>query len=383
MIGEIFWRLSTPDLLRVARVSQYSYEVAMDSLMRRAWLYGYLEADVGGAGRYLKGILETLRVLIQWRCIPEEYVVRRPSSSIDLEMTLRKVKDSGSKVLEEALAACIWKGKLELVRTLLLVGADPNHVRMTGGSSLHLAAWLGRAEMVALLFKHGANVDSLAATGDTALILAMETKKVPKEVAMIERTVRVLLDAKADPNLRGGSVCSPLHLAACQGLASVVALLLKRGANVDSLAANGDTALVVAIETRGVPKEDTAIRETVKELLDAGADPTIRTRHGESAVTLAAYLGHVGALELLLRRHKVIANDRDAYGNTVLCRAIGLSIQDSSRTKEKITEMVRLLLEAGACPDVPSRGGTPLDWAIHWEYPGVKALLLKRLGETS
>lgn len=102
---------------------------------------------------------------------------------------------------ETALHLACQKGYLDLVQTLLDVGADPGRSTICGDSPLHLAALEGHAEVVKLLLEAGAQKDSLTSNGGTAL-----------------------------------------HLAAWKGHRGVVDLLLKTGIDVNKAKNGGDTA---------------------------------------------------------------------------------------------------------------------------------------------
>jgi ankyrin repeat protein len=71
-----------------------------------------------------------------------------------------------------------------------------------------------------------------------------------------------------------------------------VSQLLKRGVDVNTVDANGDSLLALAAR-RGKP-------EMMKTLLDARPRINTRNAHGETALMLAAFNGHTGAVQALL-----------------------------------------------------------------------------------
>lgn len=77
---------------------------------------------------------------------------------------------------------------------------------------------------------------------------------------------------------------APLHAAAVQGHADVVALLLASGADPDARAEGGSTPLLLAAAGGHV--------EVVESLLARGADPQARDAQGRSAAHHAADRGH-------------------------------------------------------------------------------------------
>jgi ankyrin repeat protein len=142
-------------------------------------------------------------------------------------------------------------------------------------------------------------------------------------------------------NARGGIRVTPMHTAACEGHADILALLLEHGADVDGR--NGvDRTPLHQVSQRGKLKAGHC-------LIDHGADINARNVSGHVPLILAVYYGHVEFARMLLERGAGI-NVQDGGGQTPLQWAVmGGKIQ-----------VVRLLLEHGA--DVNARnisGDTP------------------------
>ncbi len=116
----------------------------------------------------------------------------------------------------------------------------------------------------------------------TAVDVARENQS-PDAVALIE----CLLQNGANPNVQGIDG-TPLHRAAGAGLTSVVDALLRHGTDIEArtLVDGGLTPLMHAA-LMGAP-------ETVKQLLDSGADPSARC---------AAYWGSLTAEELVQKQN--------------------------------------------------------------------------------
>lgn len=93
-----------------------------------------------------------------------------------------------------------------------------------------------------------------------------------------------LLDAGTDVDARDESLVTPLMLACYAGRTSVAKLLVERGANVNATDAKGWTPLMSLMG--GLQREAT-IAAIVKLLLKAGADPSIRSPDGVTALDLA------------------------------------------------------------------------------------------------
>jgi ankyrin repeat protein len=97
---------------------------------------------------------------------------------------------------------------------------------------LQYAVLKGHAKTVDLLLAAGANVN-LVRCGSTALIVAVQRSN-------MEITAR-LLGQGADPNIGGAKDIRPLHVAAHEGNAEMVRLLLKHGAMKCAQTKSGET----------------------------------------------------------------------------------------------------------------------------------------------
>jgi ankyrin repeat protein len=78
--------------------------------------------------------------------------------------------------------------------------------------------------------------------------------------------------------------------------------------------------------------------EVIETLLDAGADPTYSTRHGESVLMVLARRAEPHALRIFLERTGVDVNESDSEGDTALMEAAVVGAGDN----------VMVLLDAGA-----------------------------------
>ena len=146
---------------------------------------------------------------------------------------------------------------------------------------------------------------------------------------------------------------TPLIWASAHGMIELVALLLDRGAKTElTKTKDGCTALMEAVR-----KGRTA---TARLLLERGAEVNRGNRNGFTALFFACF-----------------------SGPTILAMARGgtnLSIQSS----EGQTEMVRLLIDAGADPNAATKDGfTPLMAACGEGYVRIVELLLEAGADTN
>ncbi len=95
---------------------------------------------------------------------------------------------------ETPLAIAVGRRDLVWTRAMLGFRADPNIANRAGVTPLMTAAFLGFSEGADLLLRLGARVNAVNNQGESALHLAVQRG----DVAM----VRLLLDARADPNLQ-------------------------------------------------------------------------------------------------------------------------------------------------------------------------------------
>lgn len=103
--------------------------------------------------------------------------------------------------------------------------------------------------------------------------------------------VTTRLDAGAPINARSTLSFTPLMEASRRGRDEVVQLLVARGADLEYVSEDGDTALMLA---RSAP--------TAKILLDAGAQIDVQNYSGQTALHISARANDSDRIELLLQR---------------------------------------------------------------------------------
>ena len=149
------------------------------------------------------------------------------------------VSQGATLTLHEASMA----GKLEIVKSLIARNpADVNSYSLDGFTPLHLAAFFGRVEIVRYLLVVGADANAVAKN-------MMKVMPLHSAVAHNQLEISELLIAQgADVNARQEGGFVPLHEAAQSGNLEIARLLLKHGAEVNAKSDNGKTPLALTRE---------------------------------------------------------------------------------------------------------------------------------------
>lgn len=145
---------------------------------------------------------------------------------------------------------------------------------------------------------------------------------------------------------------------------NLAAYLIGQGADINAVADNYDTPWLLA-GALGRNAMLIAMLETGK------VDYTKRNRYGGNALIPACERGHVETVRLLLSRSKIDVNHVNNLGWTGLLEAVILS--DGG---PRHIEIVKLLLEAGADPNIADNDGvSPLQHARDRRYDAIAALI--------
>ncbi len=246
--------------------------------------------------------------------------------------------------LDDALIAAATDGDAQKVSESLNGGADPNAATRAGVTPLLAAAYGGNVDAVRALVERGADINVVpngfrawtwtgakmstekqalaqaASMGDTALILASRLGQ--------QDVVAYLLENGADPSKPNPHDDTPLGVAAEQGHADIVALLLAKKVQADegrlsTPAFTGSALVGMKTDERNTPLIKAALgghEAAARALLEAGADPNIRGFAGKTALFWAAERGHAALVTLLLQ-HEATPNIKTNAGLTPLMEA--------------------------------------------------------------
>jgi ankyrin repeat protein len=245
---------------------------------------------------------------------------RLPDAAMEGDMaTVQQLLTEGVSVdaaQGDGMTALHWAASREdLSMTALLLKSKANvnaRTRINGVTPLFMAARKGNAAIIEALLNAGADIQSRSTVGTTPLMMTAASGNAD--------AVRVLLNAGADPDakdLNQGETA--LMFAAASGRTDVIRVLAQRGANLNvrSLvptrlpreARPGNPAAVNAQATqqaasRGAPPPERplalggmtamhfAVREgyidTVRSLVESGADVNVPTTSDQSTILLVA-----------------------------------------------------------------------------------------------
>ena len=238
------------------------------------------------------------------------------------------------------------------VREWLDAGADPNVQAAGGRSALLDAARLGRTAVGRVLIEsRRVNLDLADDAGQTALMLASKAGA---------RDFMALLNAAgADTQARSDDGSTALMEATTSHHLGAVDDLLKAGLKpeeVDAARKDGVTPLMAAVEA--------GQRTIAERLLDAGANPNVKSEAGVSPLMIAITRNDRGMMDLLRTRGAILG---ESEGQLLV------------ESRHGNLERVRQLLEAGISANVPGpHGSTPLLEAVHGGHLEVARKLIDR-----
>ena len=200
----------------------------------------------------------------------------------------------------------------------------------TGNTLLMLASRDGRVDMINLLLEAGAKTEIRNNQGATALMFAAGSREGTNPVNRL-LAVNRLLEDRADFDASDQNDFTPLLYAAnVKGSKDIVTRLLEAGADPHVRTHMDSTSLMLAAN-----KGD---EDTVAIFLDAGVDVHARNKDDETALIRAAYNRSAGGVIDILLAAGADINARNKWGETPLVVSIG---RGNANTATR-------LLEAGA-----------------------------------
>lgn len=189
-----------------------------------------------------------------------------------------------------ALHSAAENGDEKMMHILLRHGADINSTNHFAQTPLCLAAYEGHCGIINILLDHGAimgfpNLDKDHLASECWFPPLHASVEVFEEGDKSTAALELLISRGAEVNMLDGSGETALHWAASFGANSMIRALLEHGADVNRPNLDGNTALHIAAE-------HTEQVDTIRILLDRGADWRLTTRIGFTPLQLARECGH-------------------------------------------------------------------------------------------
>lgn len=268
-----------------------------------------------------------------------------------LLMSLLAVAGADTRLSEAAMS-----GEMATVQALIQEGIDVNSAQGDGNTALHWAAFRRDLQMAKLLLEAGASTDVKTRLGEMSpLFMAARNG----DAAMLN----LLLEHGAEVNAVSSNGTIPLMMAAASGEVDAVRALLDKGADVDAVeATNEQTAVMFAAalnraDVIGLLAEHGAeldVRSRVSAIPQPGGNrggPKVSAMGGNTALHYAAREGHFDAVRTLVEAGADVnivsgSDDLSVVNQAIIIGHFGIA---------------QYLLENGADPTLATKGGlTPL-----------------------
>ena len=193
------------------------------------------------------------------------------------------------KAAYAGLFAAAARGDTDAIKSLVSGGASPESRDGHGRTPLHVAAYGGRHEAMRTLVGAGANPNALENDRYDIVTIAAVANDLP--------TLKLSLSLGASAkNVTSRYEGTALIAAAHLGHADVVRTLIAAGAPLDHVNNLGWTAVIEAIVLGdGGPRHT----DTLKALIDAGANLGLPDRQRQSPLALANARGYANMVRLL------------------------------------------------------------------------------------
>lgn len=163
-----------------------------------------------------------------------------------------------------------------LAEQLVEAGADIEVRDKIGQTTLQLRAGHDDSNGVARLIALGADVDAQSSAGNTALHFSLQSPAV----------ATTLIAAGALIDAENHNRCQPIHFIARDGSAETLKVLLEAGADPNCRDDNGETPMMYAVENN-----NWSVKDRISLLINAGANPLHKNNEGQSAIEYARTKG--------------------------------------------------------------------------------------------
>lgn len=260
----------------------------------------------------------------------------------DLEMTemLLKAGAKASAANQSGATPMLlasMNGSAAILERLIQAGADPNaSVSETGDTPLMMAARTGKVDAVKVLLDHGAKVNAKETWGGTTALMWSVAELHPDVTGL-------LVEHGADVNAKSNFVPS----ASGRGFEGTSAVAPKSNQGTEEFASGWMTPLMFAARENDL--------ESARILIRAGADVNAVGADGKDALGLALFDGSYDVASLLIDSHANV-NHADAQRFTPLFWAVDRrNMETAPNFPWMVTTdplpLIKKLLDAGANPN--------------------------------
>lgn len=306
------------------------------------------------------------------------------------EEVLKLLRDSGLDLNEEdahgvaAINKSCRNGRIESVKALLKLGADPNHIaKLTLSTPLMDAIFAKNAELIKILLDNGAKVDFINNAGNSPLLAAIDMND--------PNLVTVLINKGADVNCRTkGNDTLFMLIAKIPDLnLEIAGILLAKGVPLDARNSKNQTALDIAIQMKNTKLEkflknaqdvidrklaDAFIRKNqsdMESLLKIGANPNFKLVAGTTVFLEAIDAGMSAHIIKKMIDHGANVKDKHYW------KGRGRPAMHLAVFNKESSEIIELLSKKGAdVNEEDDKGVTALNKACqNGKLESVKTLL--------
>jgi uncharacterized protein len=290
----------------------------------------------------------------------------------------------------DGTTALLWMVRIddfETSKMLIAAGADPKKANRLGVTPIALASANGNVEILRLLLDNGVDANTIDPNGEPVSWAAIRSGNVD--------AVKLLLDRGAVVDFKDSVKQSSLMLAIREDHPDIVRLLISRGAEVNTVTRVGATpgwvlpnsvpgfGHGIGIVRGGLPDRGSrylipggmtpllyAARdgrvESARLLVQNGADLKATDPNGITPLLMAITNNQIEMARFLIERGSQI-NIVDWYGRSPLWSAVEVRNMDVDNAtfvngvdREPVLELIKVLLEKGADPNVRTAETPPI-----------------------
>ena len=188
------------------------------------------------------------------------------------------------------ILAAAARGDAEQIKDLINKGESPKIRDGNGRTPLHVAAFMGHHEAMRVLVAAGLDPNALEHDRYDIVTIAAVANDVP--------TLKIALSLGASAkNITSRYDGTALIAAAHLGHAEVVRILIRAGAPLDHINNLGWTAVIESIVLGDGGQRHT---DTLRALVEAGANVNLADRNGQTPLSLARSRGYKEMVSILL-----------------------------------------------------------------------------------